>query len=278
MNWKEEKKINIIKQSKNKKLIGEAMNANIKNLHYQSKKEGKDLIVKKQIEDTFKDHPSYGHRRLAIELKMNKKKLRRIMRKFGLKPPRLWYQKKYLTVQTRKYVDEFNNLIKGIINPEINEIWASDLTYLKYQQRFLYLAAIQDIATKEVVACNLSDKHDSILVLKTIKEAVLRQKKAPKIFHSDRGREFLAESCIKYFNNQGTKISVSDTGAPWQNSHAESFFSRFKAETGDLNRFEDLGQLTEYVYQFINYYNTERIITRLKTSPVKYRQSLRKCS
>ena len=254
------------------------MNINSKNLHYQSKKEVKDLIVKKQIEDVFKDHPAYGHRRLAIQLKMNKKKIRRIMKKFGLRPPRLWYQKKYLTVQNKQYADEFNNLIKDIINPQANEIWASDLTYLKYQERFLYLAAIQDIATKEVVACNLGNRHNSDLVLKTIKEAVLRQKKVPKIFHSDRGKEFLSENCIKYFNNLGTKISVSDTGSPWQNGHAESFFSRFKAETGDLNRFEDLGELTEYVYQFINYYNNERIVTRLKTSPVKYKQSLRICS
>ena len=254
------------------------MNTNIKNLHYKSKKKISDLKVKKQIEDTFKDHPAYGHRRLAIHLKMNKKKTRRIMRKFNLKPPRLWYQKKYLTVQNKQYAAEFNNLIRDVVNPKINEIWASDLTYLKYQQKFLYLSAIQDISSKEIVAFNLGNRHDSELVLKTIKEAILKQKKAPKIFHSDRGREFLAEVCVKYFKYLGTKISVSDTGAPWQNGHAESFFSRFKAETGDLNRFEDLGELTEYIYQFINYYNKERIITRLKTSPVKYKQSLRICS
>lgn len=257
------------------------MNTNIKNLHYQSKKETGDLMVKKQIEDTFISHPAYGHRRLALELKMNKKKISRIMKKFGLTPPRLWYQKKYLTVQSRQYTNEFSNLVKDIVDPEINQVWASDLTYLKYQQQWLYLAAIQDIATKEIIACNLGDKHDSGLVLKTVKEAVLKHSQAPQIFHSDRGKEFLSETCVKYFKNLGTKISVSDTGSPWQNSHAESFFSRFKAETGDLNRFEDLGELTEYVYQFINYYNQERIITRLKTSPVKYKQqlkSLRICS
>lgn len=254
------------------------MGINSRNIYCQSKKTIDDLKVQEKIKAVFKKHPAYGHRRLALELKMNKKKIRRIMKKFGLRPPRLWYQKKYLTVQNKLYADEFNNLIKDIVNPQVNEIWASDLTYLKYQQKFLYLAAIQDIATKEVVACNLGNKHDSDLVLRTIKEAVLKQKKAPKIFHSDRGREFLAENCIKYFKTLGTKISASDTGAPWQNGHAESFFSRFKAETGDLNRFEDLGELTEYVYQFINYYNNERIITRLKTSPVKYKQSLRNCS
>jgi len=254
------------------------MNTNTKNIHYQSKKEVKDLIVKKQIEDTFEDHPAYGHRRLALELKMNKKKVRRIMRKYGLKPPRLWYQKKYLTEQNKNYLYEFNNLVKDMIKPNINQIWASDLTYLKYQGKWLYLSVIQDICTKEVVGCNLGDKHNSDLVLKTIKEAIGKQNKAPEIFHSDRGKEYLSENCIQYLKNQKTKISVSDTGSPWQNSHAESFFSRFKAETGDLNRFEDLGELTEYVYQYINYYNTERIITRLKTSPVKYKQSLRMCS
>jgi transposase InsO family protein len=254
------------------------MNTNSKNLHYQGKREVKDLMVKQQIEETFKNHPAYGHRRLALELKMNRKKIRRVMRKFDLKPPRLWYQKRYLTVQNKKYADEFNNLIKDIANPKINDIWAGDLTYLKYQSKFLYLSAIQDIVSKEIVACNLSDKHDSQLTLKTIKEAVSKCGANPKVFHCDRGRENLSENCLNYFKSLGTKISVSDPGSPWQNGHAESFFSRFKAETGDLNRFEDLGELTEYVYQFISYYNQERIITRLKTSPVKYKQSLRNCS
>jgi len=57
------------------------MRINTKNIYNQSQKEEKDLLVKKQIEDVFKIHPAYGHRRLAIELEMNKKKIRRIMKK-----------------------------------------------------------------------------------------------------------------------------------------------------------------------------------------------------
>jgi len=120
------------------------MKVNTKNLHYQSKLEIRDQKVKKQIEDTFIPHPAYGHRRLALELKMNKKKVRRIMRKYGLTPPRLWYQKKYLTRQNKKYQDQFENLIRNIKDPGINQIWSGDLTYLKFQDRFLYLSAIQD--------------------------------------------------------------------------------------------------------------------------------------
>jgi len=250
------------------------MNINIKNLHYQSQLNVKDLKVKDLIEDTFKIHPAYGHRRLALELKMNKKKVRRIMRKFDLKPPRLWYQKKYLTQPDDKYQDQFENLIKDVKNPLINDIWSGDLTYLKFQDRFLYLSAIQDLIGNEVLAFNLSDKHDSWLTLKTIQEAVLKYGINPKIFHFDRGRENLAQNCLEYFKSMGIKVSVSDPASPWQN-HTESFFSRFKAETGDLNRFESLGELTEYIYQFINYYNQERIVTRLKTSPLKYKQQLK---
>lgn len=255
------------------------MRINNRNIYYKSKKEITDLKVKNEIEKTFNSHPAYGHRRLAIELKINKKKIRRIMKKFNLKPPRLWYRKSYITKQNKDYKDEFDNLIKGLIfPPKPNEIWSSDLTYVKYKGRFFYLSIIKDIAAKEIISFNLGDKHNSNLVLKTIEEGARKHGRFPEIFHSDRGKEFLNEKCIDYLRKNKVRISVSDAGSPWQNSYSESFFSRFKAETGDLNRFEDLGELTEYVYQYINYYNNERIITELKMSPVKFRQNQRMCS
>lgn len=96
----------------------------------------------------------------------------------------------------------------------------------------------------------------------------------PKIFHSDRGREFLNETCINYCATNEISISVSNPGSPWQNSQIESFWSRFKSESGDLNRFATLGELTEYVYGYIQYYNHDRIITKLKMSPVHYKQQI----
>lgn len=279
MSLREGKKIEIVRKSNNKSLVGELLGINSRNIYSQSNKEAEDLKVKDIIEDTFKIHPAYGHRRLAIELKMNKKKVRRIMRKFCLKPPRLWYQKKYITTaNNNQCYSRFNNLIKDMNIPRINEAWSGDLTYIKYRGEFLYIAAIQDIATKQIVALTIGDKHNGDLVLKTIKEAELKQKTLPHIFHSDRGREFLNEDCFYYLRCNNVEISLSDPGCPWQNGHIESFFSRFKAETGDLNRFEYLGELVEYIYQYIDYYNNKRIITRLKMSPIKYKQTYRMCS
>ena len=146
------------------------MNINRKNIYNQSKKDIKDIIVKADIEKTFENHPSYGHRRLALELKMNKKKILRVMHKYGLRPPRLWYQKKFTTQSDPAYFAQYKNLLKDndlVIINNIGDIWSSDLTYIKYQDKFFYLAIIQDIVSKEVVGFNLSDKHDSNLVLKT---------------------------------------------------------------------------------------------------------------
>ena len=136
------------------------------------------------------------------------------------------------------------------------------------------MAIIQDIISKEVVSFNLSLKHDSDLVLKTLKEAVSKTGIFPKIFHSDRGSEYLSEKIIEFLEKNKVKISVSDQGSPWQNSYSESFFSRFKTESGDLNRFEELGELIEYIFGYLDYYNRLRIHTSIKMSPYQFKQKI----
>lgn len=252
------------------------MNINHKNIYNLGIRDEADLIVKDGIEKTFVTNPAYGHRRLAAELKMNHKKILRIMHKFNLKAPRLWYTKKFTTQSDPAYKIEYSNLLENIdpTSYAIGDIWSSDLTYIKFQGKFIYLAIIQDIISKEVVGFNLSNKHDSELVLKTIKEAIIKVGRFPNIFHSDRGREYLSQDCISYLENNGSKISVSDPGSPWQNAWSESFFSRFKGENGDLNRFETLGELVEYVFEYLNYYNNLRIHTTIKMSPVQFKQKV----
>lgn len=169
---RDQKKIKVIKQAENKRLAGRLLAFDSRNIyHDRGKLETRDLGVKDQINETFRTHSAYGHRRLAIELKYNKKRIRRIMRKYGLKPPRLWYQKKYLTEAEPKYADQFTNLIKGIKADEIaiNQVWSSDLTYIKYKGEFIYLAAIKDLKSHEIVGAELGNQHNADLVIKTLK-------------------------------------------------------------------------------------------------------------
>lgn len=241
-----------------------------KNIYYKSKLEEKDLKLKQKILDVHQRDVAYGHRRIALKLGINHKKVARVMKKYGIKPPRRSRSRKYTTVSTSNH--SYTNIMKDAEIKRANQAWVSDLTYIKYQKRFIYLATVLDVYTREVLATRISNKHDANLALSATKAAIAKEKTNPQIFHTDQGKEFMAQKCTKYLEDLGTQISVSDTASPWQNGYQESFFSRLKAEMGDMQWFDTLGELSEEIYSYINYYNKERIHTSLKMSPKTFRQ------
>lgn len=189
------------------------------------------------------------------------------MKLFGLKPPRRKVNF-YTTRSTSHHT--YTNLIKDFKPIKAHELWCSDLSYIKFQGRFWYLATIEDIFTRQIVGVNIGKYHNSELVLTTIKQAISNTKQIPGIFHCDQGTEFMAKICTDHLECLGTKISVSDKASPWQNGYQESFFGKFKDEAGDLSRFETVGELIEAIYGQIHYYNFERIHTILKMPPAVY--------
>jgi putative transposase len=243
---------------------------NRKRIYYQGCRENLDLITKQQIENTHKTHPAYGHKRLAMALKANKKKILRVMHKYGIKPPRRKSRRIWLTESVSNH--HYTNLIKDLVPIGPEQIWVSDLTYLEYRGKFFYLETVEDIFTREVVGAAMSDQHDSVLALSAIREAVHSTASSPEFFHFDQGRENLAQTVTSFLEGWGIKVSVSDKGSPWQNGYKESFFGRFKNEFGDINRFESLGELVEEVYAAIYYYNHLRIHTALKMPPAEFKQ------
>lgn len=223
--------------------------------------------MQEEIQRVWVKHPSYGHKRLGLELNINHKRVRRVMKLFGLKPPRR--KSHFYTTRSTSH-HSYTNLIKGYVPTKANQLWCSDLSYIKFQGRFWYLATIVDIFTRQVVAAQMGKYHNSELVLQTIKQAIINTKQTPQIFHTDQGTEFMAKLCTDYLESCGVKVSASDKASPWQNGYQESFFGKFKDEAGDLNRFETAGELIEAVYQQIHYYNHDRIHTALKMPPAVY--------
>jgi putative transposase len=225
-------------------------------------------LVKDEIEKAHKKHPSYGHRRLGWHLKINGKRIRRIMKKYGIKVPRRKTKNNFCTesIKHRKYP----NLIKDLQITYENQLWCSDTSEFKFHGNKWYIVTIIDIFTRKVLGVAIGKYHDSDLVLKAIEIAILTNKTAPDIFHSDQGTEFMARACTDFLENLGTKISASDKASPWQNGYQESFFGKFKDEIGDINRFEIMGELIEEIYHQLYYYNNERIHTALKMPPAVY--------
>jgi len=253
--------------AKKHKNLHELFGISRSSLYYKSKKYEDDLEVKEKIEKVWNDHPSYGHKRLAIHLKLNRKRVLRVMKKFNLKPYRR-HRKPFKRSNASIY-DKYQNLLITTALVRINQIWVTDFTYLWYRNRFIYLATIIDIWNREVVGVAVLTNHSTALIMQAIVSALMDHPK-PDIIHSDQGSEYTSKLYEDFCDSSGIQISMSNKGSPWQNGYQESFYDKFKIDLGDPNRFETLGELVYEIYHTIYVYNTSRIHTALKMSPREF--------
>jgi transposase InsO family protein len=253
--------------------IAKKLGVSRSSLYYQHKKPVEDMDVKAQIEAVLTTHPAYGHKRIAWELKLNHKRILRVMKKFNIRPYKRRGKKLFKRADMGKPVSKYENLITNV-DPGLlkqNEIWVSDFTYIRYKGRFIYLATIMDLWDREIVGVNISRFHNKELVLGAFENAINKFDK-PIILHSDQGTEYDCFEYLTFVTRFGIKVSMSNKASPWQNGYQESFYSNFKLELGDINRFENVGELMEEIYKQIAYYNNQRIHSKLKMSPVQYRK------
>lgn len=239
-------------------------------LYYKHKRPAIDEEVKKQIESVLTDHPSYGHKRIALDLRLNKKRILRVMKKFGIKPYRRRVKKPRKQEDEGKAPSDFTNLIELICPIVPHMIWVSDFTYIKFQDKFIYLATIMDLYTREILGWNISRYHNKDLVLGALLDAIKRTGRQPQYLHSDQGSEYESQEYVVYAKGQGIKISMSRKGHPWENGFQESFYSGFKLDLGTVSRFEEVGELIEEIHQTLYDYNHKRIHSSLKMSPVQF--------
>ena len=219
----------------------------------------------------MKANPGYGHKRIAMELKLNRKRILRIMKKFHLMPKRRRRQGFIKPDDLGKPEAKYINLIENFCPIRPNIVWVGDFTHIKFRDSWVYLATVMDIYTREIVGWYLSVNHSKNLIIEAFLEAVDKRKAVPVYFHSDQGSEYESGEYLKLVENQGIIISMSRKSSPWENGYQESFYSGFKLDLGSTNHYRDLGELIEAVSQTIYYYNNQRIHTKLKTAPVKFR-------
>ena len=261
----------IVKANETKSLtkveLARQQGISVYSLYYKPVKPQKDWFLKNRIEEVLSKHPSYGHRRISLELKINKKRILRVMRIFGIKPYRR-RTRKYR--KTKDYSAKYPNLLQQTDFPDkSNTVWVSDFTYLRFQGRWIYLATITDIFDRKIVGWNLLTSHTAQLTTNALIDAI-EKSGLPDIIHSDQGREYIARIYIQFVESLKVRISMSHKGCPWENGYQESFYSQFKVDLGDPNRFKTLGELAVAVYHQIHYYNNLRIHTKLKMPPVQF--------
>lgn len=262
----------MVKQAISKLDLAKSLGLSVSSLYYQPKRPAIDEEVKMQVESVMADHPAYGHKRIALALKLNKKRIRRVMKKFNLKPYRRKAKKYVKKADLGKPPAKYENLIERSTIDRPGQVWVTDFTYIKFHGKFIYLATVIDRFTREVVGFNLSRFHNRFLVMGAVLNA-LENFPPPEIIHSDQGSEYDSKDFIDLIDNLKIRLSMSRKGSPWENGHQESFFGHLKGEGGNLNRFETDGQLVEELYRMIYYYNHQRIHTKLKMTPDQYRHN-----
>lgn len=238
-------------------------------------KDYNDYLKIKEVFDKGKS--KYGWRSIKMRLpEMNHKKIQRIMRKYELitkvrkKNPYREMMKESLEHRT------FPNKLNREFNQNIpSSIFCTDITYIPFDEKFVYLSAVKDISSGEIVSWDLSHGLDMKFVLNTI-ENMAQLSCAEAIIHSDQGFHYTNPSYIKAVKDLDMIQSMSARGKCIDNAPIESFFGHMKDEL-DYKSCYTFAELRLKIDEYMRYYNNERKQwTRNKMTPVEYRNHLTK--
>lgn len=253
------------KGRENKSAAARSMGISRASLYYVSRKDAKDWACKVKIEEVLREHPSYGSRRIAIELEKNRKAVRRVMRIFGIKPYRRRGRKHRKTKVKRTYP----NLLLGTMPVYCGHIWAADFTEFRFHGSWVYVATVIDLWSREIVGVHVALRKGAALTLQAL-YAALHHHARPLIFHSDNGKEYEALVFRTVLEEAGMLISRSRPGCPWENGYQESWYDKFKVDLGDPDRFASLGELVAEIHRTVWAYNHTRIHSALKMPPAQF--------
>lgn len=231
-----------------------------------------DLELRDRIQRIALDWPAYGYRRVTAQLgrqgvEINHKCVVRLMRKDNL-----------LCLRKRRFVRTTDSNhgyavypnIAGELDPERpNQLWVSDITYIRLQYEFIYLAVILDAFSRKCVGWSLGREIDTTLTLMALRMALkTREPKPGLVHHSDQGVQYAARAYTELLKEYGIVISMSRRGNPYDNAQAESFMKTLKYEEVYLFEYQDLKEARERIAHFLEeVYNEKRLHSALGYVP-----------
>jgi putative transposase len=217
-----------------------------------------DLRLMHVLDEIFTDNPSYGSRRLTMTLRrhdfeVNRKHVIRLMLKMGLQAV---FPKKSTSLANAAH-KKYPYLLTGVDIVRPNQVWSTDITYIRMSKGFLYLVAILDWYSRFVLSWKLSNTLDTSFCLEALEEALLLYEQ-PEIFNSDQGCQFTSSAFSEILIGKDIKISMAGRGRCFDNIFSQRFWRTLKWEEVYLNNYVDGLAAEKSLGDFMIKYNQRR--------------------
>jgi len=224
-----------------------------------------EAMLKAALLDLAGEWPTYGYRRLSAMMRrldwpVNGKRVRRWMHELGINAttPR----PKPHTTDSKHGFPRFPNLVESleIMRPE--QVWVSDITYIRVRRDFVYLAVIMDVFTRSIRGWHLAREVDQSLTLAALQRALVTA--TPTIHHSDQGVQYAATAYVERLQGLGVSLSMAAVGEAQENGFAERLIRTIKEEEVYLSDYEDFADARRNISRFLDdVYNIKRIHSAL---------------
>jgi putative transposase len=240
------------------------------------------MTLRNQLQHIALRWPAYGYRRVHAELvrqgwKVNHKRVLRLMRNDNLLCVR---RRKFLfTTDSRHGLPIYPNLAEGLVVTSIDQLWVADITYIRLQREFVYLAVLLDAFSRRCLGWALQRSLEAVLALKALRMALqYRRPKPGLVHHSDRGVQYASRDYTAELQQHGIRISMSRTASPYDNAQAESFMKTLKYEEVYRTEYRSLEDARTSIGEFLDkIYNRERLHSALGyRPPLEFERHLRR--
>lgn len=240
-------------------------------------REDKDLEDLKLILLLLQEIPFYGYRKVSRKLlpehpHMTRKRVRRIMRRFGL---RALYAGPNLS-KARKEHKKYPYLLRGKVIRYPNQVWASDITYCMLPGGNVYLVVIFDLYSRKVLSWRLSNTLDAEFCVDALEEAI-EMYGVPAMFNTDQGSQFTSDGFISVLEDHQVVISMDGKGRALDNIYVERLWRSLKYEDIYIKSYENMRELKEGIKKYFRFYNEERFHQSLdySTPEMMYKSFIR---
>jgi putative transposase len=260
--------------------LGQVSRAGLYRFDREGEQPDDDLDLRNEIQRIALEFPCYGRPRITAELKrrgrnVNHKRVARILREDNLLCLR---RKKFVvTTDSNHGFHVYPNLAGSMEPAGIDQLWIADITYIRLETEFVYLAVVLDAYSRRVIGWALDRTLEDDLAIAALKMAFRRRSPSQGLtHHSDRGVQYASNDYTNLLKDHGVRISMSRKGNPYDNAACESFMKTLKYEEVYRQEYRDLADAHSSIERFLEkIYNGKRLHSALGyRPPVEFERSL----